>query len=257
MENKEIFIKKKFIDQNRKTDDSHIYWNNESLEKKKLFVDIDKLKSSQEQQFFINELDDILTSNLLNPKSFLSIGCGNLWIESNVLNKREPSKLVGIDFSEHRVHQLAPKSIISSGLNFDIELICGDILKYDSNEKFDVIYLSKAFHHIESPIFLLRKLKDLLSDNGVIIITGEHYFTRKVYLECLARHFVKFVLRKKYRKTCSFFPEYAMLFPYSLEKGDLHYSLFNYDYFFKKTGMNYKRKINKNIGFQCFMLSRA
>ena len=70
MENKEIFIKKKFIDQNRKTDDSHIYWNNESLEKKKLFVDIDKLKSSQEQQFFINELDDILTSNLLNPKSF-------------------------------------------------------------------------------------------------------------------------------------------------------------------------------------------
>jgi hypothetical protein len=62
MENKEIFIKKKFIDQNRKTDDLHIYWNNESLEKKKLFVDIDKLKSSQEQQFFINELDVIYLS---------------------------------------------------------------------------------------------------------------------------------------------------------------------------------------------------
>ena len=154
MENKEIFIKKKFIDQNRKTDNSHIYWNNESLEKKKLFVDIDKLKSSQEQQFFINELD--------------------------------------------------------------------------------VIYLSKAFHHIESPIFLLRKLKDLLSDNGIIIITGKHYYSRKVYLACLERHFAKLVLRKKYRKTCSFFPEYAMLFPYSLEKGDLHYSLFNHDYFFKK-----------------------
>jgi hypothetical protein len=25
----------------------------------------------------------------------------------------------------------------------------------------------------------------------------------------------------------------------------------------RKTGMNYKRKINKNIGFQCFVLSRA
>ena len=43
-----------FIDKNESTDNSYKYWNNESLEKKKIFYDLEKLKKSEEQLFFIN-----------------------------------------------------------------------------------------------------------------------------------------------------------------------------------------------------------
>lgn len=244
-----------FIDKNESTDNSYKYWNNESLEKKKIFYDLEKLKKSEEQLFFINEFKSILEERKISPNNVLSVCCGNLWIESNVFKQTEINKLVGIDFSQHRVHKLAQYTVKELDLNFNVELICGDILKYETQEKFDIIYLSKAFHHIESPIFLLRKLKELLNDKGIIIITGEHFYKNSIYLKRIFKHIFKFIFFSSYRKNRSLVPDYGMLFPYSIEKGDIHYSLFNYDYFFKKAGFNYKRIINKNIGFQTFILN--
>ncbi|MAW08534.1 MAG: hypothetical protein CME61_09695 [Halobacteriovoraceae bacterium] len=103
------------------------------------------------------------------------------------------------------------------------ELICGDILNYKAEDKYYMIFLSKAFHHIESPILLLRKLKEMLNQKGIIIITGEHYYNERIYLFRLFKHIVKFFIYKSYRKTRSLIPEYGMLFPYSLDKGDIHY----------------------------------
>jgi len=236
-------------------DTSFDYWNNEELEKEKVFYDVVTLQNSAEQQFFIEELSGYLSDNSKEINSFLSVCCGNLWIETNALKEKNIAKIVGIDYSQHRVHKLAVKSIEYTKINSKIELICGNILDFNMDNKFDFIYLSKAFHHIESPLALLRKLKDLLSSNGKILICGEHYYSKKKYLKRLMKHFIKFFLSKNYRRVRSFIPEYGMLFPYSIEKGDIHYSLYQYDYFFKKIEFNYKRIIHHKRGFQTFILT--
>jgi 2-polyprenyl-3-methyl-5-hydroxy-6-metoxy-1,4-benzoquinol methylase len=225
-------VSTKHINNKLEYDSSYDYWNNEKLEKGKVFYYLSALQNSKDQQFFIDELSQYLDKNGKVINSFLNVCCGNLWVETNALKEKNIAKVVGIDYSQHRVHKLALKSIEHTKNDSNIELICGNVLDYKSDEKFDFIYLPKAFHHIESPIALLRKLKNLLSSNGKIIICGEHFYSSKIYIKCLLKHFIKFCLNSNYRIIRSFIPEYGMLFPYSLEKGDIHYSLYQYDYFF-------------------------
>lgn len=248
-------VTRRSLKRNVEYDTSFDYWNNEELEKKKFFYTLSALENSVEQQFFIQELSSYLSDSDEEINSFLSVCCGNLWIETNALKEKNIVKVVGIDYSQHRIHKLALKSIEYTKNNSNIELICGNVLDYNPDEKFDFIYLSKAFHHIESPIILLRKLKNLLSSNGKIIICGEHFYSRKIYLKRLLKHFIKFSLKSNYRSIRSFIPEYGMLFPYSIEKGDIHYSLYQYDYFLKKIEFNYKRIIHQKRGFQTFILT--
>lgn len=249
-------ITKKFINRNiQDFDPSYEYWNDEDIEKKKLFYDIDALEQSDEQQFFIKEINQLISHENRDIDSFLSVCCGNMWIEANAFKNKKLRNFIGIDYSQHRVHKLAEKSIEHLNVSSKVELICGNILEYETDIKFDLIYLSKAFHHIESPIVLLRKLKELLSPNGKIIICGEHYYGSFIYLKRLIKHFIKYLIIKDYRKIRSFLPEYGMLFPYSLEKGDIHYSLYNYHYFFKKMNFDYTHNIHKERGFQTFILT--
>tara|TARA_B100001057_G_scaffold296061_1_gene296186 strand:+ start:7355 stop:8131 length:777 start_codon:yes stop_codon:yes gene_type:complete len=236
-------------------DTSFDYWNNEELEKEKVFYDVVTLQNSAEQQFFIGELSSYLSYNSEELNSFLSVCCGNLWIEANALKEKNIAKIVGIDYSRHRIHKLAVKSIEHTKIKSNIELICGNVLNYKPDEKFNFIYLSKAFHHIESPIVLLRTLKNLLHSNGKIMICGEHFYSKNIYLKRLLKHFIKFFFSKNYRSVRSFIPEYGMLFPYSIEKGDIHYSLYQYDFFFKKIEFDYKRIIHQKKGFQTFILT--
>ena len=157
-------VKRRSLKSKIEYDTSFDYWNNEELEKeKKVFYDVVTLQNSVEQQFFIQELSSYLSDSDEEINSFLSVCCGNLWIETNALKEKNIVKVVGIDYSQHRIHKLALKSIEYTKNNSNIELICGNVLDYNPDEKFDFIYLSKAFHHIESPIILLRKLKNLLS----------------------------------------------------------------------------------------------
>ena len=249
-------VTKKFIDKHiQDFDPSYEYWNDEEIEKKKLFYDIKALERSQEQQFFIREINQLIGEDHDNINSFLSVCCGNMWIEANAFKNNKLRNFIGIDYSQHRVHKLAEKSIKHMNVQSDVELICGNILEFETDIKFDLIYLSKAFHHIESPIVLLRKLKELLSNDGKIIICGEHYYGSVKYTKQLIKHFIRYAIFNKYRKIRSFFPEYGMLFPYSLEKGDIHYSLYNYHYFFEKMDFNYIHKIHKKRGFQTFILT--
>tara|TARA_B100001057_G_scaffold296302_1_gene296463 strand:- start:20711 stop:21487 length:777 start_codon:yes stop_codon:yes gene_type:complete len=246
---------KKCLKNKMEYDISYDYWNNEELEKKKVFYDLSALENSVEQFFFIEELSNYLSEGDEDVNSFLSVCCGNLWIETNALKEKNFDKVVGIDFSKHRIHKLALKSIKHTKIKSNIELICGNVLDYKPDEKFDIIYLLKAFHHIESPLALLRTLKNLLSSNGQIIICGEHFYSKKKYFKRLLKHFIKFCLSNNYRSIRSFIPEYGMLFPYSIEKGDIHYSLYQYDYFFRKIEFDYERVIHQKIGFQTFILT--
>ena len=79
----------------------------------------------------------------------------------------ECKTLYGIDIS--------PKTIEKAKINlkeFDnITLIGDDFLIYDFNEKFDVIYSSLTFMHIEDKQAAINKAASLLKENGIFVLS--------------------------------------------------------------------------------------
>ena len=61
----------------------------------------------------------------------------------------------------------------NSNLKYIDKCFYGEIDQID--RKFDVITLFHVFEHIETPIYFLNRLKNLLNDNGIIIIVMPSY----------------------------------------------------------------------------------
>ena len=111
-------------------------------------------------------------------------------------------------------------------------------------------------HHSESPILLLKEASQLLAENGIIIIMGEHFFSLRERLFQLTKHFIKyFIDHRSYRLSHYLLPSYDDLFPPSIEKGDIHYSLSQYHFMFKKSQLDiFLHDSNKKCGIQGFVL---
>ena len=102
---------------------------------------------------------------LTKDKSVLEIGIGTGRLALKVSPKCKT--LVGIDVS--------PKTINCAKDNLkyfkNVTLICDDFLTYDFNEKFDVIYSSLTFMHIEDKQTAINKVASLLNKNGVFVLS--------------------------------------------------------------------------------------
>ena len=102
---------------------------------------------------------------LTKDKTVLEIGIGTGRLALKVAT--ECKTLYGIDIS--------PKTIEKAKINlkeFDnITLICDDFLTYDFNEKFDVIYSSLTFMHIEDKQAAINKAASLLKENGIFVLS--------------------------------------------------------------------------------------
>ena len=102
---------------------------------------------------------------LTKDKSVLEIGIGTGRLAMKVAP--ECKTLYGIDIS--------PKTIDRAKSNLfqfeNIQLICDDFLTYDFNEKFDVIYSSLTFMHIENKQEAINKVSSLLNKNGIFALS--------------------------------------------------------------------------------------
>jgi len=110
-------------------------------------------------EHFIEEM------KLTKDKSVLEIGIGTGRLALKVAS--ECKTLYGIDIS--------PKTIDRAKSNLfqfeNIQLICDDFLTYDFNEKFDVIYSSLTFMHIENKQGAINKVSSLLNKNGIFALS--------------------------------------------------------------------------------------
>ena len=113
-------------------------------------------------QRFIDSLS--LNKNI----SVLEIGVGTGRLAARVIP--ECKSFCGIDISLKTIER-ARENLRSKG---DVTLICGDFLTYrfdDSNKKFDVIYSSLTFMHIEDKQAAFDKVRSLLSDGGLFVLS--------------------------------------------------------------------------------------
>ncbi len=248
-------------------DASETYWNDASIEASKPFniekFGFDRINSAPKYVALFEQLQWVVSnaSASVADAKILSVASGSCWLEAKWLSDQNFTKLVCVDVSAHRIHELAPRTLAHYGLVGDISLCSGSIFEFETecDEKFDIILMAQAFHHIEEPIRLLRKLGTLLSPSGLIFIIGEPHFSGSAYFRQSCKHFVKYILDwKGYRTLRKVFPGWQDLFPPDYEKGDIHWSPSEYDFIFQKSGFpNYIHGVDRTQRFQSFVLRKS
>lgn len=239
------------------------YWNNSKIEKNKVFHiakgQIEKLHDNQHLNDIYDHLSSILDSERLSSLgNVLSLAAGTCWLEGRILSERDFKYFTGVDFSKHRIHGLGP--IVLGEYNLDpenCELVFGSFLDLKMDDKSqDVIILSQAFHHTNEPVKLLQEVKRVLSDQGIVVIVGEHYYAIEKKISQIFVHFIKYINNKGFRKKRTFFPDYKQLFPASFKKGDIHYSKFEYFQMFNALDFIAHRDVHKSRTIQSYILKK-
>jgi len=111
-----------------------------------------------------NEIENYLDEG--NNLKALEFGCGTGLISENLTHKF--SDILMMDLSEGMIEQLKLK--IEKNNIKNMETWCGDLFKFSDNEKFDVIYTSMAFHHIDNLPKVTKKLHELLNKEGKLVV---------------------------------------------------------------------------------------
>ena len=108
----------------------------------------------------------------LKNKKILDLGCG---YGDNCLEfiNNDAEKVIGIDISEKMLKEAKEKN-----QNDRIEYHNIDMQDIDKiSEKFDIVFSSLAFHYIEDFKLLLKKINNLLNEDGVLLFSQEHPIT--------------------------------------------------------------------------------
>ncbi|MCX7737727.1 MAG: class I SAM-dependent methyltransferase [Candidatus Kapabacteria bacterium] len=95
-------------------------------------------------------------------KTILDIGCG----PGNYFDIYQKFNLdiTGLDFSPQQLEPVKQKFP-------DAKLIAGRVEETDFNHKFDVISIIGVIQTVDEPEIFLRRVKDLLNDNGLVLMT--------------------------------------------------------------------------------------
>lgn len=100
---------------------------------------------------------------------YLEIGPGHGKYFGEAYELGQFKRYVGIDVSQTAIamtesHMKRCKR--SQSASKDYELICEDVISWDTHEKYDFIVIQEVLEHLEDPLGMLKKLRELLSLNG-------------------------------------------------------------------------------------------
>lgn len=116
---------------------------------------------------YMDKWDGELFIDLLEldkAKSVLEIGCGTGRLALRVADKA--GSYCGIDISSETIGRARVN------LNRDnVLFICGNFLSWDFNRRYDIIYSSLTFMHIEDKRGAIKKIYHLLVDDGIVVLS--------------------------------------------------------------------------------------
>ena len=95
----------------------------------------------------------------------IGVGTGRLAVRTAPLCR----EFVGIDLSSDTVYRAVQNLLDFPRLKANV--ICGDFLEYDFDRKFDVIYSSLTFMHMENKQAAVDKAAALLKKNGRFVLS--------------------------------------------------------------------------------------
>ncbi len=107
----------------------------------------------------------------LKDKKIFQPGCNN-GKELISLERMGAASCTGIDISEGFIEQAKE---LSAHVNARCVFICGDIMNYELNKKFDMVFVSVGFIQWISDLNgLVKKFHSILNDGGLFVFTDYH-----------------------------------------------------------------------------------
>ncbi len=97
---------------------------------------------------------DFFLNNIGSDDIVLDVGCGNGSVAYDIAKKAK--SVIGIDIDESKIRDAKKNFLLDN-----IEYICGDIISWPFEQKFDVVILSNVLEHLENRVEFLNKIKGL------------------------------------------------------------------------------------------------
>ena len=110
--------------------------------------------------------------DLNKKRNFIDIGCGEGWVK-NEFNQRGHS-VTGIDFSRYGIEKFHPHLLGFFEQGNVFELLNK---KTENGIKYDILLLANVIEHVVDPENLLKKIKELMTQDSVIIIVAPNDFS--------------------------------------------------------------------------------
>ena len=109
-----------------------------------------------------------IKKNIKGDKNFILDLCCGTGIVANMLRDLKGIKFVGVDINKNFL-RLAKKKLER---NKNFSFLLGDAAHYKTNQKFNIVLLTSAYHHIENRFKsrLLKNIRKFLMKDGVLII---------------------------------------------------------------------------------------
>ncbi len=117
-------------------------------------------------RFFVDEIQKVN-----DVKNYLEIGAGHGLFLTEAIKCFKNASFKVVDISPTAINMSRRAVQIMVDNNPEIKLIESDIFNYYHNEPFDFITMGEILEHVEAPLALLRKARELMADRGKAFIT--------------------------------------------------------------------------------------
>lgn len=142
-------------------------------------------------------ISEVLIEKIPKKSKVLDLMCGPGYLLGKLKEKRPDLNLTGVDISEDFIDH-------SKSKYSEIEFIQGDVLDWESPEKFDVIICTAGIHHLpyEKQESFVRKIKSLLAKRGFVLTADpfignfKNEMERKLEAAKLGYEYLKFAIKK-------------------------------------------------------------
>lgn len=121
-----------------------------------------------------NPIKSEIMSSIHDGISVADIGCGAGKIIQRIDKNVSGCRLTGLDISHDMISVAEQKQFTGDNR---VNFINNDFMKYQFNDRYDIIIFSYVLHHMDNPIEALIKARNMLTNNGKIIfsVPGSSY----------------------------------------------------------------------------------
>jgi 2-polyprenyl-3-methyl-5-hydroxy-6-metoxy-1,4-benzoquinol methylase len=130
----------------------------------------------------------------------LDIGCGTGSVSLYIAYiLKDQGNVLGIDLNKERLYcAIERKKVLENemGSGLNCKFIESSIVTHSINEKYDLIYLEEAFHHMEPRLEIVKKISNLLKTKGVLIISEVNAYNPFMQFSLLKKRGLKTIEKK-------------------------------------------------------------